>query len=114
LSADGGTFALAGAEGTIELHDTATGKQLKKSERNGNTTIYRVAISADGKDVVALVQDDGYQQADVAIGFWNTENSRLQQLAVDVSTVIGFGSSDTGLLLLRQESPGHISIDRVR
>jgi WD40 repeat protein len=114
VSADGMTFAVAGAEGTIELHDAATGRQLKKSARPGNTTIGTVAISPDGKDVVALVQDDGYRQADVAIGYWHTEDSRLQQLAVDVSTVVGFGSSKIGLLLLRQESPGHISVDRVQ
>ena len=114
LSADGRTFAVAGAEGTVELRDAATGKQLKKSESSGDTILWRVVIAPNGKTVMALQMDDGYRMKPVAIVYWDTASARLQKVAVDPLTVLGFGRSRAGLLLVRQETPASISIDSLQ
>lgn len=111
LSADGKKFALAGAEGTVELYDSATGKRLNKSESSGNP-IFAVALAPEGMKVIAL-ELDAYRLEQVAIGYWDTTDTTMKRLAVEPKTVRGFGKSDTGLLLVRQEASGKISVDSV-
>lgn len=111
LSADGKKFALAGAEGTIELYDSATGKRLNKSESSGNP-IFAVAMAPEGVKVIAL-ELDAYRLEQAAIGYWDTTATTMKKLAVEPKTVLGFGKGDKGLLLVRQETPGKISVDRV-
>jgi WD40 repeat protein len=112
LSADGKKFAVAGAEGTIVLYESTTGKMLKKSENSGNT-IWGVVMAPAGTKVMAQELDDGYRMDQVAIGYWDTSGGELKKLAVNPQTVIGFGRSTTQTLLLKQEAPGKISIDSV-
>lgn len=112
LSADGKQFAVGGMEGALELYDSTTGKKLKKSESSGNT-IWGVVIAPAGTKVMALELDDGYRMDTVAIGYWDAAGTELKKLAVDPKTVIGWGRNTQQLLLLRQESPGQISVDGV-
>jgi hypothetical protein len=71
-------------------------------------------IGPRGKDVIALEYDYRYRDERVAVGYWRTTGKSIQRLAVDVSTVIGFGRNWAGVLLMRQEGPGNISIDGVQ
>jgi WD40 repeat protein len=111
VSADGKTLAVAGAEGTIELRDSATGKVLKKSGSCGNP-IFLVAMSPKAPTVLALILD-AYTLHPAGVGYWNANVGDLKQLAVDPKTVVGFGSDAKSLLLVRQESPQNLSIERV-
>jgi WD40 repeat protein len=112
LSADGKTFAVGGMEGVLELYDSTTGKKLKRSEGSGNT-IWGVVMAPAGTKAMALELDDGYRLDTVAIGYWNTADAELKQLAVDPKTVIGLGRNASQLLIVRQEAPGQISVDSV-
>jgi hypothetical protein len=49
----------------------------------------------------------------VGIGYWNTNDAELKQLNVDPKTVVGMGSDAKGLLLIRQDSPSKLSVERV-
>lgn len=84
ISADGKTIAVAGAEGTITLHDSATGK----CPRNRPTAATY------------------FSAGDVA--------GRVQTLPIDAKTVLGLGKVEKNLLLLRQETPEKISVERVQ
>lgn len=111
VSADGKTLAVAGAEGRIELRDSATGKVLKKSTSCGNP-IFLVTISPKALTVLALILDASTLHPS-GIGYWNANDIELKQLTVDPKTVIGMGSDAKGLLLIRQESPAKLSVERV-
>ncbi len=111
LSADGKTFAVAGAEGAIALHDTATGKMLKKSASSGNP-IFALAMAPQGMKVIAFELDD-FRMDPAGIAYWNPEGGELKNLTVDVKTLLGFGMGDKSLLLVRQEAPGKISVESV-
>ena len=47
------------------------------------------------------------------IGYWNANDPQLKQLTVDPKTVVGMGSDAKGLLLIRQDSPTKLSVERV-
>jgi len=111
VSADGKALAVAGAEGTIELRDSATGKVLKKSTSCGNP-IFLVTVSPKALTVLALILDASSLHP-AGIGYWNASDTELKQLAVDPKTVIGMGSDAKGLLLIRQDAPAKLSIERV-
>jgi WD40 repeat protein len=111
VSADEKTLAVAGAEGTIELRDSATGKVLKKSTSCGNP-IFLVTISPKGLKVLALILDASSLNP-AGIGYWNASDTELKQLTVDPKTVVGMGSDAKGLLLIRQDSPVQLSVERV-
>jgi WD40 repeat protein len=111
LSADGKKFAVAGAEGTIELYDSATGKKLKKSGRGGNP-IFAVAMAPEGRKVIAL-ELDAQRMEPAEIGYWDTANEEMKKLAVEPKTVIGFGKNTAQLVLVQQETPGKISVNGV-
>ena len=111
VSADGRTIAVAGAEGRVELRESASGKILKKSSSCGNP-IFLVTMSPTSPTVLALILDEMTLHP-AGIGYWNTNTTELKQLAVDPKTVIGMGSDAKGLLLVRQESPATLSVDRV-
>jgi WD40 repeat protein len=111
VSADGRTLAVAGAEGTIELRESATGKVLKKSSSCGNP-IFLVTISPKVLTVLALILDASSLRP-AGIGYWNANDTELKQVTVDPNTVIGMGSDAKGLLLIRQDSPAKLSIERV-
>jgi WD40 repeat protein len=111
LSADGKRFAVAGAEGTIELYDSASGQRLKKSERSGNP-ILAVAMSPQGTKVMAL-EVDARSMEQAAIGYWDVTRATVNRLPVKPETVLGFGKGDAALLLVRQEAPGKISVERL-
>lgn len=110
LSADGKKFTVGGMEGVLELYDSVTGKKLKRSESSGNT-IWGVVMDPAGTEVMALELDDGYRLDRVAIGYWNTAGAELKKLAVDPKTVIGLGRDPSHLLVVRQDTPGQISVD---
>jgi protocatechuate 3,4-dioxygenase beta subunit len=54
VSADGRTLAVAGAEGRVELRESASGKILKKSSSCGNP-IFLVTMSPTAPTVLALI-----------------------------------------------------------
>jgi WD40 repeat protein len=112
LSADGKKFAVGGMGGVLVLYDSASGKRLNKSD-NSRNTIWGVVMASAGTKVVAEEEDDGYRMDTVAIGYWDTAGTELKKLAVDPKTVIGWGKNAEQLLLLRQQSPGLISVDAV-
>jgi WD40 repeat protein len=111
VSGDGRTLAVAGAEGTIELRDSATGKLLKKSTRCGNP-IFLVIISPKVLTVLALILDESTLHP-AGIGYWNANDTELKQLTVDPKTLVGMGTDAKGLLLIRQDSPAKLSVERV-
>ena len=111
VSADGRTLAVAGAEGRVELRESASGKILKKSSSCGNP-IFLVTMSPTAPTVLALILDEMTLHP-AGIGYWNTNTTELKQLAIDPKTVIGMGSDAKGLLLVRQESPAKLSVERV-
>jgi WD40 repeat protein len=111
VSADGKTLAVAGAEGNIELRDSATGKVLKKSTSCGNP-IFLVIISPKVLTVLALILDESTLHP-AGIGYWNANDTELKQLTVDPKTLVGMGTDAKGLLLIRQDSPAKLSVERV-
>ena len=111
VSADGRTIAVAGAEGRVELRESASGKILKKSSSCGNP-IFLVTMSPTAPTVLALILDE-MTLLPAGIGYWNTNTTELKQLPIDPKTVIGMGSDAKGLLLVRQESPAKLSVERV-
>ena len=111
VSADGKTLAVAGAEGNIELRDSATGKVLKKSTSCGNP-IFLVVISPKVLTVLALILDESTLHP-AGIAYWNADDTELKQLTVDPKTVVGMGIDAKGLLLIRQDSPAKLSVERV-
>jgi WD40 repeat protein len=111
LSADGKTFAVAGAEGTIALHDSATGKVLKESGNSGNP-IFMLEMAPQGTKVIGFELDD-FRMDPAGIAYWNTDGAELKNLAVDAKTLLGFGKGEKNLLLVRQEAPGKISVESV-
>jgi PQQ-like domain len=111
LSPDAKEFAVAGAEGTIELHDSATGRVLKKSENSGNP-IFGVMTTAEGARVLAL-ELDVHSLEPAGIGYWQTSGPQIKNLAVEAKSVIGMGKGEAGLLLVRKEGPGKIIVERV-
>ena len=111
FSDDGNKFAAAGAEGAVELYDSASGKRLRTSERSGNP-IFAVALAPEGTKVLAL-ELDARSLESAGVGYWDASVATINRLPVDPKTVLGFGKGDAGFLLLRQESPGKISVDRV-
>jgi WD40 repeat protein len=111
FSADAKKFAVAGAEGTIELHDSATGKMLKKSANSGNP-IFGVMAAPEGTKVLAL-ELDVHSLEQAGIGYWDTNDPAVKNLAIEAKTVLALGKSETGLLLVRQEGHGQISVDTV-
>jgi WD40 repeat protein len=111
LSADGKTFTVAGAEGTIALYDSATGKMLKKSGNSGNP-IFALAMAPVGTKVIGLELDD-FRMDPAGVAYWNADAGELKNLAIDAKTVIGFGKGEKNLLLVRQEAPGKISVESV-
>ena len=111
LSADGKTFVVAGAEGTIELHDSATGKMLKKSGNSGNP-IFVLAMAPEGMKVIGLELDD-FRMQPAGIAYWNADGGELKNLAVEAKTLLGFGRGEKSLLLVRQDGPGKISVESV-
>jgi WD40 repeat protein len=111
VSADGTRLAVAGAEGTIELRNSSTGKVLKKSSSCGNP-IFLVNMSPKALTVLALILDAS-SLLPAGIGYWNPNDPQLKQLTIDPKTVIGIGSDANGLVLIRQDSPARLSIERV-
>jgi WD40 repeat protein len=111
VSADGRTLAVAGAEGRVELRESATGKILKKSSSCGNP-IFLVTMSPTAPTVLALILDEMTLHP-AGIGYWNVNTTELKRLSIDPKTVIGMGSDAKGLLLVRQESPAKLSVERV-
>jgi WD40 repeat protein len=111
VSADGRTLAVAGAGGRVELRESASGKILKRSSSCGNP-IFLVTISPAAPTVLALILDEMTLHP-AGIGYWNTNTTELKQLAIDPKKVIGIGSDAKGLLLVRQESPVKLSVERV-
>jgi hypothetical protein len=93
------------------LRDSATGKVLKKSTSCGNP-IFLVTISPKGLKVLALILDASSLNP-AGIGYWNARDTELKQLTVDPKTVVGMGSDAKGLLLIRQDSPVQLSVERV-
>jgi WD40 repeat protein len=111
VSADGTTLAVAGAGGTVELRESVSGKILKRSSSCGNP-IFLVTMSPTAPTVLALILDVMTLHP-AGIGYWNTNTTELKQLAIDPKTVIGMGSDAKGLLLVRQESPAKLIVERV-
>lgn len=111
VSADGTRLAVAGAEGRLELRDSSTGKVLKKSSSCGNP-IFLVTMSPKALTVLALILDAS-SLLPAGIGYWNASDPQLKQLTVDPKTVVGIGSDAKGLVLIRQDSPARLSIERV-
>jgi len=111
ISADGKTFAVAGAEGAIALHDSVTGKMLKKSGSSGNP-IFLLAMAPVGTKAIGLELDD-FRMDPAGIAYWNADGGELRNLAIDVKTVLGIGKGEKSLLLVRQEAPGRLSVESV-
>jgi WD40 repeat protein len=111
VSAGGTMLAAAGAEGRLELRDSSTGKVLKKSSSCGNS-IFLVTMSPKALTVLALIVDAS-SLLPAGIGYWNVNDPQLKQLTVDPKTVVGMGTDAKGLVLIRQESPARLSIERV-
>jgi tricorn protease-like protein len=111
LPTDGKTFIVAGAEGTMELHESATGKMLKKSASLGNP-IFLVAIAPQGRKAIGLALD-AHTLHPAAIPFWNLDSGELQNLQLDPKTLLGMGQGANNLLLVRQESPQQIIVESV-
>jgi WD40 repeat protein len=111
LSADGKAFTVAGAEGTIELRDSATGKMLKRSSKSGNP-IFAVAMAPEGRKVLGLELDD-FRMDPAGIAYWNVDGGDLKTLHLDNKTLLGFGKGEKSLLLVRQEPPGKLSVESV-
>jgi WD40 repeat protein len=111
LSVDGKTFTVAGAEGTIAWHDSASGKLLKKSGNSGNP-IFALVMAPMGTKVIGMELDD-FRMEPAGIAYWNTDGGELKNLAVDAKTLLGFGKGEKSLLLVRQDGPGKISVESV-
>ena len=111
LSADGKAFTVAGAEGAIELRDSATGKMLKRSNKNGNP-IFALVMAPEGRKVLGLELDD-YRMDPAGIAYWNVDVGDLKNLHLDNKTLLGFGKGEKSLLLVRQEAPGKLSVESV-
>lgn len=111
LSADGKSFAAAGAEGTIELHETATGKLLKKSGSCGNP-IFVLAMAPAGRVVIGLALD-AYTLNPASIAYWNPDSGELRNLPLAAKTIVGIGRGRESLLLVRQETPDKLLIESV-
>ena len=111
VSADGTRLAVAGAEGRLELRDSSTGQILKKSSSCGNP-IFAVAMSPKTLTVLAFILNAS-TLLPAGIGYWNVNDPQLKQLTVDPKTVVGMGSDARGLVLIRQDSPARLSIERV-
>jgi WD40 repeat protein len=111
LSADGKTFTVAGAEGTIALHNSTTGKLLKKSGNSGNP-IFALVMDPTGTKVIGMELDD-FRMQPAGIAYWNTDGGELKNLSVDAKTLLGFGKGEKSLLLVRQDEPGKISVESV-
>jgi WD40 repeat protein len=111
FSADGKKFVVAGAEGSITVYDSASGKMLGKSKSKGNP-IWGLIMAPDGRAVVALEVDD-YQLNPVEIARWDVTGEGLIKLDVDAKTVIGAGKTKENLFLLTQEAPGKIAVRRL-
>jgi WD40 repeat protein len=111
LSADGKTFTVAGAEGTIAWHDSASGKLLKKSGNSGNP-IFALVMAPMGTKVIGMELDD-FRMEPAGIAYWNTDGGELKNLAVNAKTLLGFGKGEKSLLLVRQDGPGKISVESV-
>lgn len=111
VSADGTRLAVAGAEGRLELRDSSTGQILKKSSSCGNP-IFAVAMSPKTLTVLAVIVDAS-SLLPAGIGYWNANDPQFKQLTVDPKTVVGMGSDAKGLVLIRQDSPARLSIERV-
>ena len=112
VSADGTMLAVAGAEGRLELRDSSTGEVLKKSSSCGSP-IFVVTMSPKALTVLALIVDAS-SLLPVGVGYWNADDPQLKQLTVDPKTVVGMGSDANGLVLIRQDSPATLSIERVK
>jgi WD40 repeat protein len=75
FSPDGATAALANADGTIRLHETATGKELRRLEKQPGEVV-ALAFSPDGKAVAVRRGDTAIRLHDVARG------AELRQIAL--------------------------------
>ena len=111
LSADAKTFAVAGAEGIIELHDAATGKLLQKSANCGNP-IMLLAMAPQGRKVIGLALD-AYRMDPATVAYWDPDGGELKNLPLEAKTLLGIGRNDKSLLLIRQESPGKVVVESV-
>jgi WD40 repeat protein len=111
LAPDGKAFAVAGAEGTIDLHDASTGELLKRSARGGNP-IFGLVMASGGKKVIGFELDD-YHMHPAGIAYWNADGGELKHIELDAKTLVGLGKGEKSLLLVRQESAGKISIESV-
>lgn len=112
FTADGKQFAVAGAEGAVFLHDTASGKRLKTSIKSGYP-IFGLMMSPDSKYVAALELDD-FKLVPAAIGLWDMQSSDLKVLAVDPKTVIGAGPGKSHMLLISKDSANALTISSVQ
>ena len=111
LSADAKTFTVAGAEGIIELHAAATGKLLKKSANSGNP-IFLLVMAPQGRKVIGF-ELDAFRMHAAAVAYWDPDGGELKNLPLDAKTLLGIGRNDKSMLLVRQASPGKISVESV-
>lgn len=105
---DGKQFAVAGAGGTISLFDATTGRKLKTSTTNGNP-IFNLMMAPSGQQVAALELDD-YRLEPAAITLWDTKSNELKKVAVDVKTVVGAGTDQSNLILIRSDGQNSLSL----
>ncbi len=119
VSPDGKTFALAGLDGRIRLHDLATGKQQRIFE--GHTdAVYSLAFSSDGSLLASASVDrtvrcwqtasgeqqaclDGHCGAVYQVGF-SVDGRRLVSAGTDGEVIVWDASN--GSVLHRHRFPG--------
>ncbi len=111
LSADGKVFAVAGAEGDIELHDSATGKLLKKSSNSGNP-IFLLVMAPQGRRMIGF-ELDSFHMRPAAIAYWDPDAGDLKNLPLEPKTLLGIGRDEKSLLVVRQESPQQLRVESV-
>jgi WD40 repeat protein len=108
FTGDSKYFTVASADGTVRLFDAASGKNLKTSSSSGNP-IHVLAMSPDSQRVMALELDD-FTDRPVAIGLWDMHSDAIQPLAINAADVIGLGTNQSHLLLIKQEAPKTVTV----
>jgi WD40 repeat protein len=109
---DGRTLVSRGADETIRLWETGTGKELRKHE--GMSGFARFALSPDGKKLAAVVGDFNKDPGEVRV--WETATGKVLRRVTDAEVYTCVAFSPDGQLLAAGvggrdwNQPGHIQL----
>ena len=109
---DGKRFAVAGAEGSVSLFETASGKKLRTSASTGNP-IFALSVLPENGHIAAIEADD-FTLDPKALGLWDAQSTEVRHGAADVKGAVGLGSDKTHALLLKQEDPKTLTVSSLQ